>query len=357
VRPKGPAPREQAVKFDDREADRPDVAQPAAGLAATPMSSLGRIWVRVPQKGVLAAAVIVLLLPQLLGDDILPSMILAGLLGIAAVGLGLLAGRAGLVSLGQAALMAVGGYSAAYAAVRWDWPAEAALLFGTFAGLVVAWVTSPICRLRGFYLATATLTLALIVQRLLVAFASLTGGGNGFPGIPPLSLFGYEFNSEFRFYVLVWGVALLGVALNDNLLRGRFGRALDTIHGDEATAAAAGVNVGRYKSAAWLISGGYAALAGGLYAYYNLFLSPDQFPLSMSIELIAGVVVGGAAAALGPLVGMVALVVIPTRLDLGPSVSAMIAPALLVIFASFLPRGIVPHVRDLSDSLLRRVRG
>ena len=360
VNPKRPMAPERPIALRDafsesrgpvvKEPESPSIRRDVTASARRGRGILGRI----PQKGVVASAIAILLLPRVFGEGILPSMILAGILGIAAVGLGLLAGRAGLVSLGQAGLAAVGGYGAAYAAVRWDWPAEAALLFGMLAGLVTAWLTSPICRLRGFYLATATLTFAVIVQRLLVALTSVTGGANGFPGIPTLTLFGLEFSSEFRFYVLVWGIALTGVALNANMLHARFGRALDTIHADEATAAAAGINVGRHKSAAWIISGGYAALGGGLYAYYNLFLSPDQFPISMSIELIAGVVVGGASAPLGPLVGVVALVVVPRHLDLGRGVTTMLAPALLVVFACFFPRGIVPHVRDLSERLVSK---
>lgn len=302
----------------------------------------------------LAAAVVLVLLPGVLGHSVLPSMILAGTWGIAAVGLGLLAGRAGLVSLGQGGIAAVGAYAAAYASARWAWPAEAAIVFGTVAGVATALLTSPICRLSGFYLATATLTLAVIVQRLLVAYSSITGGANGFTGIRPLTLLGFDVSTELRFFYLVWAIALLAVAVNVNLLRSRFGRALDTIHAHEPTAAAAGISVARHKAAAWVISGGYAALAGALYAFYSQYLSPDQFPLPRSIELIAAVVVGGAVAPLGPLVGIVALTVLPTHLNLAKDLTAMLAPALLVIFASFFPRGIVPHVRSLTGRVLRR---
>jgi len=305
-----------------------------------------RVW-----RSTAVAAALLLLAPRILGDSVVPAMVIAGAWAIAAVGLNTLAGRAGLVSLGQGGLVAVGAYATAYASATWGWAAEPSLLFGVAAGLVVALLTAPICRLQGFYLATATLAMALIVQRLLVAQQNITGGANGFGGIQRLSLLGVAITTEWQFYVLVWGVAIGAVVLNENLLRSRFGRALDAIHADEATAAAAGIAVARHKQAAWLISAAHCALAGGLYAYYNLFLTPDQFPLSASIDLIAAVVVGGAGTMLGPIVGIIVIDVGPAQLQIGAAWSSLVAPGLLVCFASFFPRGLLPQL----ESLLRRM--
>lgn len=297
--------------------------------------------------GFLTAAVALALAPHVLGGAILPAMVLAGIWGIAAVGLGLLSGRAGQVSLGQAGIVAVGGYAAGYASARWGWPAELALPFAVLVGVLTTAATSPILRLRGLYLATATLALAVIVERLLVALTSLTGGSNGLLGIEPLTLAGVTFETEIRFYYLVWGLAVLGAIVQHNLLDGRFGRALDAIRADEDSAAAAGIGVARHKMGAWLLSGAYAGLAGGVYAYYNLFLSPEQFTLGPSIDLIAAVIVGGAATPLGPLIGVIAIEAVPAQIDLGERVTALLGPVLLVTFASFAPEGILPRARTL----------
>jgi branched-chain amino acid transport system permease protein len=230
--------------------------------------------------------------------------VIIGLHTIAAVGLSLLMGYAGQVSLGHAAFYGLGAYVSGIASTSlglnpWLAMPVAALLTG---GLAAA-IGTPIFRLRGHFLAMATLGWGIIVYIVFNELREVTGGPSGLTGIPSLSLFGLPLDTDVRYYYLVWAFALGVIFLSRNIVDSRVGRALRAIHGSESAAAALGVNTARHKLAVFTLSAVYASLAGSLYAHYLLFVNPPPFSFKFSIELLVMVMIGGLAHIWGALFG------------------------------------------------------
>lgn len=230
--------------------------------------------------------------------------VVIGLYTITAVGLSLLMGYAGQVSLGHAAFYGLGAYLSAIGSTRlglnpWLALPMAALITG---GLAAA-IGMPIFRLRGHFLAMATLGWGIIVYIVFNELREVTGGPSGITGIPNLSLVGVPLNTDVRYYYLVWAFALAVIFLSRNIVDSRVGRALRAIHGSESAAAALGVNTARYKLAVFTLSAVYASLAGSLYAHYLLFVNPPPFSFKFSIELLVMVMIGGLAHIWGALFG------------------------------------------------------
>ncbi len=230
--------------------------------------------------------------------------VIIGMHTIAAVGLSLLMGYAGQVSLGHAAFYGMGAYLSGIASASvglnpWLAIPMAALVTGG----VAAAIGTPIFRLRGHFLAMATLGWGIIVYIVFNELREVTGGPSGLTGIPNLSLFGWPLNTDVRYYYLVWAFALGVIFLSRNIVDSRVGRALRAIHGSEGAAAALGVNTARYKLAVFTLSAVYASLAGSLYAHYLLFVNPPPFSFKFSIELVVMVMIGGLAHIWGALFG------------------------------------------------------
>lgn len=230
--------------------------------------------------------------------------VVIGLYTITAVGLSLLMGYAGQVSLGHAAFYGLGAYLSAIGSTRlglnpWLALPMAALITG---GLAAA-IGMPIFRLRGHFLAMATLGWGIIVYIVFNELRDVTGGPSGITGIPNLSLVGVPLNTDVRYYYLVWTFALAVIFLSRNIVDSRVGRALRAIHGSESAAAALGVHTAHYKLAVFTLSAVYASLAGSLYAHYLLFVNPPPFSFKFSIELLVMVMIGGLAHIWGALFG------------------------------------------------------
>ncbi len=230
--------------------------------------------------------------------------VIIGLHTIAAVGLSLLMGYAGQVSLGHAAFYGLGAYLSAIASTRlglnpWLALPTAAVITGALAAVI----GMPIFRLRGHFLAMATLGWGIIVYIVFNELREVTGGPSGLTGIPNLWLFGVPLNTDARYYYLVWAFALGVIFLSRNIVDSRVGRALRAIHGSESAAAALGVHTAHYKLAVFALSAVYASLAGSLYAHYLLFVNPPPFSFKFSIELLVMVMIGGLAHIWGALFG------------------------------------------------------
>lgn len=227
-----------------------------------------------------------------------------GLNAIAAMGLTLLMGYAGQVSLGQAAFFGLGAYTSGILTATYGVnPWLAMLVACLFAGCVAFLIGAPIFRLSGLLLAMATLGFGIIVYFVLVNWTSLTGGPSGLTGIPPLALGGFRLDRDARFFYLVWGCVVLGLALALNLADSRVGRALRAIHGGELAAQMTGVNTTQLKLQIFVVSALYTALAGSLYAHYLTFINPSPFGFGYSIELLVMVVLGGVTSLWGSLMG------------------------------------------------------
>jgi branched-chain amino acid transport system permease protein len=307
-----------------------------------------------------AVAAGTLLLPIALNDSQLTVYVFIGLATMVVAGLSLLMGFAGQVSLGQGAFYAIGAYTAALTAKLLGLPAPLAIALATAATAAVAVVVGlPLLRLRGHYLAFATLAFQLIVLSVVGEARGLTGGDTGLPGIPTLSVGPLALEGPYRTFVfayVVWAAAAAVLLLNRNLVRSRPGRALRALATSEAGALAAGVAVGRFKLQVFALSAAYAGLAGAIYAFFISYIAPGSFPVLLSIQFLIMATVGGLGSVSGSLVGAAAitlLVQLLTRVGTLPGMP-LHAPAVfsyavyglvLVLVLLLLPQGLVPAVQ------------
>ena len=230
--------------------------------------------------------------------------IFIGINAIVTVGLCLLMGYTGQVSLGQAAFYGLGAYfsavlSTSHGVNPWLAMLIAAAATGTFAYII----GYPIFRLRGNYLAMATLGVGLIMWTLFRQLSQFTGGPDGMSGIPFLSIGGFVFDTSFKRYFLVWFFCLAVLFLSQNIVRSRTGRALRAIHGNEAAAESIGINVAAFKVKIFVLSAVYASLAGSLLVHHLRFVSPQPFDFLASVKLVVMAVIGGLASIWGAIFG------------------------------------------------------
>ena len=309
-----------------------------------------RALVRLRGRAALGFAValvaVLALLPALpLPGGLLASLVIALILFIAVLGLDVLMGFAGQVSLGHAGFMAVGGYAAAILATTYDWPPLAATLAALVLSVACALVLAATTRrLRGHYLALATLAFGLLVDSLTVGLVDLTGGPSGLVGIPAFTAAGFAFDTPTRMYYLVLALAVVLVVMLEGGMRMGFGRALKAVRSDQLAAAALGVNVGRVKIAALCLSSALASLSGSLYAFNFHFLSPEIVSTSRSFELIAMLVLGGEGTLIGGFFGSLVLTLLPTLVqDLAAFKTAAEGAILVVIFLA-MPEGLFGRI-------------
>lgn len=325
------------------------------------MSGLANRWRNA--LGVLALAALVLLFPQVFTSSYVLSVgIFIGLYGILTVGLVLLIGYAGQVSLGHAAFYGMGAYGSAILTATYGWPmipAAAVTAIGTAA--FAALLGAPILRLKGDYLAMATLALGIIVYVFFKEAFWLTGGPSGLRSIPRMEIFGWVVRQETHYFYLVWLVVVAVVALSLNLVNSRVGRAMRAIHTSQVAAETVGVPVARLKVQVFALSAFFASLAGSLYAHYILFVNPPPFGVLKSVMIVVMAVIGGLASVWGALVGagVITLLgevlrqVLPRFTAGAVSEQEIIVFGLLVVVVMiFTPQGLVPAL----GSLLRRVR-
>ena len=288
-------------------------------------------------------AALVALLPVLFPDNYFVIVIgaSAGLHVILAVGLNLLMGYAGQISLGHAAFFGMGAYASAILTTRFGWPSLLALAAGLVATGAIAWLLArPILRLRGHYLAMATLGFGIIVHVIMVQATRWTGGPDGLAGIPPLNLFGWSVEGDLQWYGVIMAAMLLALWLALNLVDSQAGRALRAVHGSEFAAQMMGVDTGRAKTQVFVVSALFAAFAGSLFAHQQAFVSPDSFNLTISVELVTMVVLGGMASTFGAACGAIALTLLHQGLVVFEDYEMLIHGALLMAVMIFLPQGL-----------------
>jgi branched-chain amino acid transport system permease protein len=287
-------------------------------------------------------------LPYLVGDGLLGSLVITGILFIAVLGLDVLMGYAGQVSLGQAGFMAIGGYTAAILATSYELPPLLGIAAGIALSLAVALVLSAVTmRLRGAYLALATLAFGLLVDSLAVGLAEVTGGPSGLVGVPGFAIGALDFATPRAMYYLVLTVIVVLVAALAGGMRSGFGRALLAIRADQTAAASLGINVPRHKMVAFAISAALASLAGSLYAFDFHFLSPEMVATPRSFELIAMLVLGGEGLLVGGLPGAALITLLPTLFQPLASYKTLAEGAILVLAFQYLPSGILGSLARL----------
>jgi branched-chain amino acid transport system permease protein len=321
-----------------------------------------RSILRIEGRGGLAfcalAVAFLLALPWILpGRSILNSLVITGILYIAVLGLDVLMGFAGQVSLGQAGFMAIGGYTASILAVTYG----VSPLLGTLAGMTLSLASAlalslVTLRLRGHYLALATLAFGLLIDSLTVGMTDTTGGPSGLAGIPSFAVPGFVFSTPLSMYYLVAGLIVALVLLLQGGMRSSFGRALKAVRTDQTAAAALGVNVVRYKLAAVLISAALASLSGSLYAFYFHFLSPEMVGTPRSFEMIAMLVAGGEGTLIGPILGVALLTLLPTIFQPFALYKTFAEGALLVMCFLWLRDGMFGALAAPVTGLFRRYK-
>ncbi|HEX6721266.1 MAG TPA: branched-chain amino acid ABC transporter permease [Burkholderiaceae bacterium] len=294
-------------------------------------------------RGLLVLAGVIAVLPLLLANNYFYEVaILVALNAIVCVGLNLLIGYAGQISLGHAGFFALGGYGSAILAGQYGWPSALSLPLSVAAvGLLAFVVGRPTLRLKGHYLAMATLGLGVIVSIVLTTEDKLTGGPDGM-SVPPLVVAGLALQGERLWYWVTGGVLLLAVWLSLNLIDSPAGRALRALHGSEAAAQTLGIDAARHKLRVFVISALFAAAAGALTAHYAGFITPGKASFMHSVELVIMVVFGGMASVFGAVVGAAVLTTLPQLLTVLKDYEMMVFGAVLIATMVFFPQGIVP---------------
>jgi branched-chain amino acid transport system permease protein len=306
------------------------------------------------------------------------TMIRVGILTIVVVGLNLLMGYAGQVSLGQAGFYALGAYTSAIlstlaarhgilvgVADTWWWPWLAMIASVALTGGFAYLVGRPILRLKGNYLAMATLGLGIIIYILAGQFTPITGGYDGLTGIPRLHIGGFKLWPPQRYYFLVWGAAIGVIVLATNVVNSRIGRALRAIHTGEVAANTCGVDTERYKVQALVLSAMCAALAGSLYAHFQSAVSPNPFSFRVSVELVVMAAVGGLSSIWGAPFGVGVIFAIRdllrSRMEAwlqvrGGEYELIIYGIILVLIMIFMPEGLTSGITNVVRRARRRRR-
>lgn len=295
------------------------------------------------RKGLLALVAAAALLPLALPNNYTYEVaILVGLNAIVCVGLNLLIGFAGQISLGHAGFFGLGAYGSAILSARYGWPPLASLATATAATGLLAWaIGRPILRLKGHYLAMATLGFGIIVATVVATEDRYTGGPDGM-SVPPLALFGYAVTGEKTWYWIVAALLCLTAWLALNLIDSPRGRAWRALHGSEIAAEMIGIDSARQKLVAFVISALFAAAAGGLTAHYVGFITPSKVSFLHSIELVTMVVFGGMASTFGAVVGAAVLTTLPQLLTVFKEYEMVVLGAVMMLTMIFMPQGLVP---------------
>lgn len=301
---------------------------------------------RTPRTGGLALLVAVIaLLPLVLANNYWYEVaILVGINAIICVGLNLLIGYAGQISLGHAGFFGLGAYGSAILTARYGWPPAAALA-ATTAGvaLLALAVGRPILRLKGHYLAMATLGMGIIVSIVVVTEDGLTGGPDGM-SVPAFTAFGLRLAGERDWYWVTGAALVAAVWIALNLIDSPAGRALRALHGSEVGANVSGVDAARAKVGVFVISAVFASLAGSMTAHYSGFITPGKVGFFHSIELVTMVVFGGMASTFGAVIGAATLTLLPQLLTVLKEYEMVVFGGVMVATMVFLPRGFLPSL-------------
>lgn len=261
---------------------------------------------------------------------------------IAALGLNLLLGYGGQVSVGQAGFLMIGSYTVAILSSRIGIPFVLALLLsGVVTALIGVIIGLSAARLKGHFLAVVTLGFGISVPLIVLNWSSLTGGYSGMAVTKPEIIFGIPF-----YYVAIL-VMLISIVVIYNIVHSSLGRAFIAIRDSEVAAQSMGINVPLYKLYMFVISAFFTGIAGGMYAYWFGFVSPNDFTLATSFLILAMVVVGGLASIPGAIIGAALLSVVPHYTDQFVGVTNLVIGALMVLIILFLPKGLVslaPHL-------------
>jgi branched-chain amino acid transport system permease protein len=285
-------------------------------------------------------------------------LVFVGIHTILAIGLNLLLGYAGQISLGQAGFFGLGAYisgilTTTYSMNPWVAMASAAVSVGVLAFVI----GFPILKLKGHYLAMATLGLGIIIYIIFNEAFELTGGPSGLSGIPNLTIGSLIFDSDLKNFYLIWTFTLVIMILSLNLVHSRVGRALRAIHDSEVAARVMGVNSRILKVQIFALSAAISAVAGSLYAHTMTFVSPTSFGFNFSVELLTMVIIGGLGSIYGSFLGATLLTLLPEILRTFQDFDIVIYGLILILMTMFMPGGLVKLLSDISRLAVSQVAG
>lgn len=314
---------------------------------------MSRRTLAAPLGGFAVLVAVVALLPLFVSDFRAQQLAYVAIYLIALIGLNVLTGYAGQISLGHGAFMAVGGYTTAILmadhGVKDIWTIPIAALVTGVVGFLFG---IPALRMSGLYLALATFAVAVAMPSVIKKFEGFTGGGSGInlfgtpeltASLTPVEILGLSLSFNNWLYALCWTTALVLYVVAWLLLRGRTGLALRAIRDSETAAQSAGISLPRLKTFAFAVSAAYAGVAGSLFAIATTFVNPDAFPVALSIFLLVGVVVGGLGSLTGLLAGAVFIQFLPLwaqEVSRSPGAPAIVYGVVLIVTMFLLPRGV-----------------
>ena len=323
--------------------------------------NIRQLWSRYPNAfGMVLFILFVGTIPLWVRSSYLLSTgIFIGISAILTLGLCLLMGYAGQISLGHAAFFGIGAYTSGILTVKLGVSPWLAMVIGVIVTGGIAYLIGiPILKLKGNYLAMATLGMGVIVFLAFGEFRGITGGPTGLTGVPRLTVGSFVFVRDIEYFYLVWGFVILFIILSLNVVNSRIGRALRAIHASEMAAESIGVDAGRHKLQVLVLSAVYASVAGSLYVHYMRFVSPLPFDFGASVKLVVMAVVGGLASVWGAPFGAAAVTLLTVSLrELLPKLidnasgehTVIVYGLILIVIMIFMPEG-------LTRGLLRAIR-
>jgi branched-chain amino acid transport system permease protein len=312
--------------------------------------------------------IVVFVLPAFVNDFRAQQFSYVGIYLVALIGLDVLTGYTGQISLGHGAFMAIGGYTTAILmtdhGVKDIVTIPIAIVVTGIAGFLFG---LPAARLSGLYLALATFAIAVAMPSVIKRFEGFTGGGGGknlfgtpelTASLTPVRIAGAELNFNNWLYYLAWSIAMVGYVIGWLILRGRTGRAFRAVRDSETAAVSSGVSLSRTKALAFGISAAYAGAAGSLFAIATTYVNPDTFPVQLSIFLLVGVVVAGLGSLTGLIVGAIFIQFMPLwaqNVSKSPGAPAVVYGVVLILVVLALPGGAAGVVTQV-QRLTRRSR-
>ena len=287
--------------------------------------------------------------PFMVGEYLMSQLQFICIYSIVGLGLMLLVGFTGQISLGHAAFLAIGAYTEGLLQAR-GVPFFISLPCAALLSAAMGWIVGlPALRLKGIYLAIATLAFNVIIEEVITRWEGLTGGNSGLH-LKPVEILGFKLDGDTSFYYLCLFLTIVSILALLNLLRSPTGRAFVAIRDSEISASCMGVNLATYKTLSFALSAALTGIAGALYAHKVTFISPEQFTLIASIELVTIVILGGVGFIHGAVLGAAFLIVLPQLISLakdylpsnftGSGLQAVVFGTVLIVFIIFEPLGL-----------------
>jgi branched-chain amino acid transport system permease protein len=300
----------------------------------------------IPPKALVGAAIVAAMVPLVFPHPyVMQTLINSWLYALLGLSLTLIAGTVGLISLGHAALLAIGGYTSALLALNFGVPVALAMLSaGLFTALLGTVLVFPSFRLRGHYFSIATLAIGEIVSLVILNWETLTRGPIGVSGIPSLSLFGFELDTDRSVYWFTLAVMVVLAALQFRLLGSHLGRVLRAVRDDDVAARSYGIRLDRYKALAFAVGSFAAGVSGAITAHIYSYINHETFNAQLSILALTIVILGGMGNVTGAIVGSVLLVGLPEVFRVAAEYRVLIYGLVLLLLVRFRPQGIMGTV-------------